>query len=164
MTAHHPFLLESLAWKRAHVLDALAGLDEEALNTSYVTSGWTPLDLVRHLTVDVERYWFRAVVAGEPEAVAFAAGDGTGWRQAAPLSYDDVAAAYREEAARSDEIIASRAPDAPIAWEAGSSWPGAPRDLADVLVHVLTETATHAGHLDIVRELADGRQYLVVHP
>jgi hypothetical protein len=31
-----------------------------------------------------------------------------------------------------------------------------------VLVHVLVETATHAGHLDAVRELLDGRQYLVL--
>jgi hypothetical protein len=31
-----------------------------------------------------------------------------------------------------------------------------------VLVHVLVETATHAGHLDAVRELLDGRQYIVL--
>jgi hypothetical protein len=44
-------------------------------------------------------------------------------------------------------------------WEsAGLHFP----DLRTVLVHVLVETATHAGHLDAVRELLDGRQYIVL--
>ena len=34
--------------------------------------------------------------------------------------------------------------------------------LREVLLHVLVETATHAGHLDICRELADGGQRLVL--
>jgi hypothetical protein len=29
-------------------------------------------------------------------------------------------------------------------------------------MHVLVETATHAGQLDAVRELLDGRQYIVL--
>jgi hypothetical protein len=35
-------------------------------------------------------------------------------------------------------------------------------DRRAVMMHVLTETATHAGHLDAVRELLDGRQYVVL--
>jgi hypothetical protein len=31
-----------------------------------------------------------------------------------------------------------------------------------VIVHVLVETATHAGHLEAVRELLDSRQYVVL--
>jgi hypothetical protein len=30
------------------------------------------------------------------------------------------------------------------------------------MLHVITETAVHAGHLDAVRELIDGRQWLVL--
>ena len=37
-----------------------------------------------------------------------------------------------------------------------------PLDLRSVIVHVLVETATHAGQLDAVRELIDGRQYIVL--
>jgi hypothetical protein len=37
-----------------------------------------------------------------------------------------------------------------------------PEDLREVVLHVLTETATHAGHLDAVRELIDGRTWLVL--
>jgi hypothetical protein len=35
-------------------------------------------------------------------------------------------------------------------------------NLGDVLMHVIGETATHAGHLDAARELIDGRQWLVL--
>ena len=72
--------------------------------------------------------------------------------------------AYQSAIGRSDEIIAARrlddAPAQPEDWwaEAGSHFP----DLRTVLVHVLVETATHAGHLDAVRELLDGRQYIVL--
>jgi hypothetical protein len=159
--AHHRVLLASLVWTRAHVLEALEGLPEEALNRAYVASGWTPLDLVRHLTIDVERYWFRAVMAGEPDAVAFAAGESSGWRQGTPEAYADVVAAYRQEIAHADRIIAALGPDAAPRWEQGA---GGRTDLTSVLLHVLVDTATHAGHLDIIREGIDKKQFLIVHP
>jgi hypothetical protein len=143
------------------VLKALEGLDEAALNRVHVASGWTPLDLVRHLTVDVERYWFRAVMAGEPEAVALAAGGASGRRLRTPRTYAEVVAAYRTEIAESDRILASLEPDATPRWQEGA---GGRADLTSVIVHVLLDTATHAGHLDILREGIDGTQYLVVHP
>jgi hypothetical protein len=70
---------------------------------------------------------------------------------------------YRSEIDRADAVIHHTALDAPPAW-----WPaglfGDYRldDLAEVMLHVITETATHAGHLDAVRELIDGRQWLVL--
>jgi hypothetical protein len=42
--------------------------------------------------------------------------------------------------------------------DAGLDFP----DLRTIIVHVLVETAVHAGHLDAVRELLDGRQHLVI--
>ena len=33
-------------------------------------------------------------------------------------------------------------------------------DVRAVMLHVITETACHAGHVDAVRELIDGRQWL----
>ena len=35
-------------------------------------------------------------------------------------------------------------------------------NLREVVLHVITETATHAGHLDAVRELIDGRTWMVL--
>lgn len=37
-----------------------------------------------------------------------------------------------------------------------------PPDLRSVVMHTVTETAVHAGHLDAVRELIDGRQWVVL--
>jgi hypothetical protein len=59
-------LLSSLTSQRGHVLGILEGLPEVALRKPVLPSGWTCLGLVRHLALDVERFWFRAVVAGEP--------------------------------------------------------------------------------------------------
>jgi len=57
-------LLSSLSDQRDHVLGILEGLSEEALRRPVLPSGWTCLGLVRHLTIDVERFWFRSIVAG----------------------------------------------------------------------------------------------------
>src|SRR5258708_38188314 len=59
-------LLESLTGQRRHVLGILEGLSEEDLRRPVLPSGWTCLGLVHHLALDVERFWFRAVMAGEP--------------------------------------------------------------------------------------------------
>ncbi len=58
-------LLSYLSAQRAHVLGILAGLDEDALRRPVLPSGWTCRGLVQHLALDVERFWFRCVVAGE---------------------------------------------------------------------------------------------------
>lgn len=58
-------LLEWLSDQRAHVLGVLKGLSEEDLRRPVLPSGWTCLALVRHLAVDDERFWFRAVAARE---------------------------------------------------------------------------------------------------
>ena len=69
---------------------------------------------------------------------------------------------YRDEAARTDKVVETTDLDAAPAW-----WPDFFGDfrldsLREVLLHVITETAVHAGHLDAARELIDGRTWLVV--
>jgi|SRR6516162_5681874 hypothetical protein len=59
-------LAASLAAQRNHVLGILEGLSEEDLQRPVLPSQWTCAGLVHHLAIDVERFWFRAVVAGEP--------------------------------------------------------------------------------------------------
>lgn len=153
-------LLASLRSQRSHVLGVLEGLPDEALRRVVLPSGWTPLGLVQHLALDVERFWFRAVVAGEP--VDLVSGDDA-WRVPPGLPAADVLALYRDEAGRADEIIAARALDAEPAWWPSEVFPGlAPQELRGTVLHVITETACHAGHLDAARELLDGRQWLVL--
>jgi hypothetical protein len=75
-----------------------------------------------------------------------------------------VIASYVEAITVSDDIIAATDLDSPPAspdpaWEeSGLAFP----NLRSVLVHVIVETSVHAGHLDLVRELLDGRQHIVL--
>jgi Protein of unknown function (DUF664) len=69
---------------------------------------------------------------------------------------------YRAEIERANAVIAATALEAPPQW-----WPdffGAFRlpALRSVLLHVITETACHAGHLDAARELLDGKTWLIL--
>lgn len=156
-------MLDHLTTQRQHVLKQLEGLTDEQLRRPVLPSGWSCLGLVRHLTLSDERYWFEVVVAGE--ALDFwPQGDDADWRVGPEESVADVLAAYRSSIARSDQIIAARRledpPQQPEDWwvDAGLAFP----DLRSVLLHVLVETAVHAGHLDAARELLDGHQHIVL--
>ncbi len=153
-------LLAALRGQRHHVLGSLEGLSEDDLRRPVLPSGWSCLGLVHHLAVDVERFWFRAVLAGEQ--VELHSGDG-GWRVPADMSAEDVLELYRDEGRRSDAVTVQRALEDGPAWWPVEIFPDLPvRDLRRVLLAVITETATHAGHLDAVRELIDGRTWLVL--
>ncbi|MBT2501116.1 DinB family protein [Curtobacterium sp. ISL-83] len=153
-------LLASLQAQRAHVLSAIDGLGESQLRGSLLPSGWTPLGLVRHLTIDVERFWFRVVVAGEH--LAFPSDDEV-WHVPDDVTSGGVLDAYRAEALASDAIIRARPLESESARWPMTAFPGTPdRDLRGTVLHVITETATHAGQLDVVRELLDGHQHLVM--
>lgn len=152
-------LLSSLTEQREHVLGILEGLPGDALRRPALPSGWTCLGLVHHLALDVERFWFRSILANEPvelyEGVkAWEVGEGT--------SPEAVFGLYRQEIARANEIIAGTSLDtAPARWpDEWSGWRLA--SLREVILHVITETACHAGHLDAARELIDGRQWMVL--
>jgi hypothetical protein len=156
-------LLRSLDGQRRHVLDTLDGLAARDLRRPVLPSGWHCLGLVQHLTLDVERFWFRAVVAGDEEVIrALPSGD-EAWRVAPEVPAAEVLDRYRREAELADALITVTPADAAPAW-----WPrdlfGEPHlhTLRDVLLHVITETACHVGHLDAVRELIDGRRRLVL--
>jgi Protein of unknown function (DUF664) len=73
-------LLAALDAQRSHVLEAVDGLSDANLRRPVLPSGWTCLGLVQHLALDVERFWFRACVAGED--VQLLEGD-AGWRVSA---------------------------------------------------------------------------------
>ncbi|KDN19280.1 DinB family protein [Amycolatopsis rifamycinica] len=138
-------LLTFLRAQRESVLAILDGLDEQALTTAVLPSGWTPLGMVAHLG-DAERHWFQEVVTGT-------AGPG----EPASKSPEAVFAYYREQCRRSDEVFAAT----PLSARPRGRHPGPfgdqITDLRGVVLHVIEETARHAGHLDVVRELLDGR-------
>ena len=132
--------------QRACVLAILDGLED--LTKSVVPSGWTPLGLVEHLG-DAERHWFQEVVTGAADPLAWP-------EDHAPLPPEVVFAFYRDQCARSNAIIAATPLDAPPKGRHPGSIMAEATDLRWVILHMIEETARHAGHLDIARELIDG--------
>ncbi len=155
-------LLSSLNNQRDHVLGILEGLTEDALRRPVLPSGWTCLGMVQHLTISDERFWFRGIIAGEPvdlttsEESYLAA-----WQVPASMPADAVFDSYRHEIELANAIMGSTPLDAAPAMWPDELWPNWKlQDLRAVILHVITETACHAGHLDAVRELIDGRTWL----
>ena len=152
-------LLAALNAQRKHVLGALDGLSDDDLRRPVLPSGWTALGMVRHLTLEVEQFWFRGAVAGEP--ITLTKRD-EAWQVPADVPGAAILGRYRDEIAKADAIIAATPLDAMPKW-----WPDffgdfPPRQLRRTVLHVITETATHAGHLDAARELIDGAQWMVL--
>ncbi|MFI6353543.1 DinB family protein [Streptomyces sp. NPDC050743] len=154
-------LLSVLQVQRDHVLGAVEGLSEEVLRRPVLPSGWSCLGMVQHLTLSVERLYFRAVVAGDPVVIDLVSSQDSAWQVASGLSAADVLDHYRHEASLADAVIAASSADADLVWWPFPEGEWRLHNLRDVLLHVITETACHAGHLDAVRELIDGRQWLV---
>lgn len=156
-------LLDSLQSQRDHVIGILDDLDEASARRAVAPSGWDVRALVQHLTGDDERFWFSAVVAGDQHAIEATFGDGDAWRVEEDTTLAEIIARYRAETERSNAVLSAADLDAAPAW-----WPddifGDWRmdDVRQVVLHVITETATHAGHLDITRELIDRRQWIVL--
>jgi uncharacterized damage-inducible protein DinB len=156
-------LLDYLGGPRRHVLGILEGLDEEAMRRPVLPSGWACRDLVHHLALDDERFWLRGVVGGDPEVIdQITHRPIDAWRPDPSLSAAAVLDLYRREIALADAALAAADLDAAPRW-----WPDFLGDrwmdtTGEVILHVVVETATHAGHLDAVRELVDGRQWMVL--
>ena len=111
-------LLSCLDAQRQHVLGILEGLDEDALRRPVLPSGWSCLGLVRHLALDCERFWFRCVVAAEPDAIAGLGDVGNAWQVDADVPAAAVLDLYRREIDRANAVITATPLDAAPAW-----WP-----------------------------------------
>jgi uncharacterized damage-inducible protein DinB len=149
-------MLAALNNQREHVLGILDGLSDEDLRRPVLPTGWSCLGLVRHLTVDVEEFWFRVVAAGEAVEPRPA-----GWQVGPGEPAQAVLDAYRRATERASAIIDALPIDAPPAfWPAEQFGQWRLHNLGELLMHVITETACHAGHLDAARELIDGETWL----
>jgi uncharacterized damage-inducible protein DinB len=158
--AEREALLTALRQQREHVLRAVTGVSDDALRQPVLPSGWTCLGLVQHLALDVERFWFRAVLAGQ--AVDLGSGD-EAWHVDATTAASAVLDTYREEIRQADEVLQRVDLEAQPAWWPADVFADLPvRDVRQTVLAVIVETACHAGHLDAVRELLDGHQHLVL--
>jgi hypothetical protein len=147
-------LLMFLEAQRDSVLAIIDGLDAEALTTAVLPSGWTPLGLVEHLGY-AERHWFQEVATGSAEPVAWADDDHAPLTTPRPPSV--VFAFYRAQCARSNAVLASTPLSTPPRGRHPSPLRDEVTDLRRIVLHMIEETARHAGHLDVARELIDGK-------
>jgi uncharacterized damage-inducible protein DinB len=139
-------LLEWLGYLRRAVIRNLDGLND-------AQSHWTPagrlislLGIVNHLTC-VEWRWIDGGFCGVDVSRTEEE-----FKPGADLSVDTALDAYRARAAATEMAIRSMALDQvsePAGWAGG-------KDLRWVVLHLINETARHAGHADATRELLDG--------
>jgi uncharacterized damage-inducible protein DinB len=146
--------LRYLDYFRDQLVSKTESLPEEELRSSRVPSGWTPLQLLKHLTF-VELRWlewgFEGIGVGDPW------GDQQNgrWHVTDDETLQSLVSALRTRAARTRAIV--EAHDLADIGAPGERWDGAdPASLERVLFHLVQEYARHAGHLDIVAEIAGG--------
>jgi hypothetical protein len=154
-------LLAALAERRAFLVQTIVGVSDADAGRRTTVSELCLGGLVKHVT-DTEATWADFIVRG---AAAFPSWDDPATFEARAASFvmapgetvESVLVAYGEVARRTDELVATlpsldashSTPDAP--WAPSVEW-----SARRVLVHLLGETAQHAGHADILREAIDG--------
>lgn len=132
-----------VAWK-------LRDASDDVLRAVNTPTGLTLHGIVRHLE-NVERSWFREVFAGEDDlSYDWTAEDPDGeFHVPATVTMASLLAAYTEETARCDAVIAAAPSLDVVSVRRGFS-------LRWILLHLVEETSRHLGHLDLLREQADG--------
>jgi uncharacterized damage-inducible protein DinB len=136
---------------RDAVLWKLEGLSEEQARRELVPSGTSLLGLVKHLA-SIEYGWFCRTFDRETEPLPDVDADPEAdMRATADETMADIIAFYGRARAAADEVISSLDLD-----DLGTAWFGDAVTLRWVLIHMLEDTARHAGHMDILRELIDG--------
>lgn len=148
-------LRDFLASQRATLELKCSGLDLELSRRSVEPSTLSLIGLVRHLA-DVERRWFRRVMAGQdaPPRFSTEANPDEDFDGAVPerAVIAEAWEAWRTEVAFADRFVAD-APNLDIVGD--DSWRGTV-SLRWVLIHMVEEYARHNGHADLLRERIDG--------
>jgi uncharacterized damage-inducible protein DinB len=141
----------SLDRHRDTVLWKLEGLGDDDLRRSMVPSGTSLLGLVKHLAA-VEYGWFCDTFGREIEPLPFDDDDPDADLRVRPEeTTEDILAFYGRARAAADQAI-----DELDVEDTGTAWFGEAVTMRWVLIHMIEETARHAGHVDILRELIDG--------
>jgi uncharacterized damage-inducible protein DinB len=143
-----------LDYFRDRLAAKLRGLPAQELRHSRLQSGWTPIELLKHLTF-VEMRWLEWGFEGRDVADPWGDQREERWHVAPQETLDVLLAALDAQAGRSRAVIAAHDLDEP--GQPGERWDGdPPATLERILFHLLQEYARHLGHLDVVSELADG--------
>jgi uncharacterized damage-inducible protein DinB len=157
-------LLRALAKARHFLRFTTRDLTDEQAGQRTTVSELCLGGLIKHAAA-VEQTWATFIVEGPAPAQDFAAMTEADFarradqfRMLAGETLAGVLAEYAETARRTDELVASL-PDLDDAHPLPKApWfePGAQWSARQVILHVIAETAQHAGHADIIRESLDG--------
>ncbi len=157
-------LLAALAKNRHFLRFTTRDLTDEQAGQRTTASELCLGGLIKHVTL-CERNWANFILNGPSamgDATTMTEADWTRWADQFRMLPGDtltgVLADYAEVARRTDELVATL-PDLDVAqplpkapwFEAGARW-----SARQVLIHIIAETAQHAGHADIIRESLDG--------
>ena len=141
-----------LEYFRAQLTAKLRALPADELRRSRLASGWTPLELVKHLTY-VEGRWLEWGFEGRLVPDPWGDQRDDRWYVAPDETLDGLLAALTVQAEHSTAVIEGH--DLDEVGQPGERWSGQPpATLERVLFHLVQEYARHVGHLDIVCELA----------
>jgi uncharacterized damage-inducible protein DinB len=160
LTGERADLLESLARTRHFLRHTTRDLTDKQAAQRTTASELSVGGLIKHVTL-TERQWIRFIQAG-PSAMAWDQSSAGDWLSAFHMVPGDTLAGLLEEYARAAEetaALVAALPDLDAAQplpEAPWFPPGARWSARRVLLHVIAETAQHAGHADIIRESLDG--------
>jgi hypothetical protein len=153
-------LHRKLQASRAALVSKLEGLTEHDLRRPMTPTGTNLLGLVKHLAGLEYGYLGESFGYPAPESMPWVE-DGSIWQGAdmwakASESSEYITGLYRRACAHADGVIAALNLEAP---GSVAHWPEDRRDttLGVLLIRMVAETAQHAGHADIIRELIDGK-------
>jgi|SRR5579864_707120 len=153
-------LLETLAKHRGFLRYTVRNLSDEQATRRTTVSELTLAALIKHVAI-VEQNWTTFILEGPPTREEMSADE---WVQAWQIQPGETLAVLLERydniAARTDRVVRelpSLDADHPLP---AAPWfePGARWSARRVLLHIIAETAQHAGHADIIRESLDGQK------
>ena len=143
-----------LDYFRARLIDKLEALPEGEPRTSRLPSGWTPVELIKHLTF-VELRWIEWGFEGRAVADPWGDRQDDRWHVGPEETLDVLVTHLLTRAAYTRAVV--EATDLSTVGKPGPRWDGAqPASLERVLFHLVQEYARHLGHLDVVAEIAGG--------
>jgi hypothetical protein len=170
LSAERRDLLETLHAHRAFLRQTVEGLTEEQARQRPTVSELTVGGLIKHVA-DVELNWARFMTGGgtlgsdveidwsNPDPAVLEA-YANGFVLLPHETVEGALAEYERVAAVTDELVATL-PDLDTAYPLPPApWftPGATRTVRRTVMHIVAETAQHAGHADIIREAIDGHK------
>ena len=141
-----------LDWYRAVIEHKVEELTLDDATRVMTPTGLSPLGVVAHLAA-AEVGWFDETFAGQPIDPTW--DDHGSFKIGEQDSVESVVGEYRDACSRSREVVAAASSLDDLGARTDEVWGDV--SLRWILVHMIEETARHAGHLDIMREEIDGR-------